>query len=144
MKQLSEEVLQKQKLTPFFFTGRTSEATKMCFLPGKHPLFRTGLAGFKGFKLMDMNGNGCFPGPKKCCLCWFIPKVNSKTSRLLCCFRKVPCWNLKLGNNGENIPPEIWRTTTQKWPKKNGVVSCFLKTPYFRVSNGIYENEFRW
>ena len=46
-------------------------------------------------------------------------------------FRKVTCWNLKLGNNGENIPPEIWRMTTQKWPENNGLGILFFENCLF-------------
>lgn len=134
----------KNKNSPLFFTGRTSEATKICVLPGKHRLFRTGLLVLRVSSWWKWTATAVFQVPKKCCLCWFIPKVNSKTSRLLCGLGKSPVETWNSETTVKTFPRKF-----DEWLPKNGPkivvwVSCFLKTAYFRVSNGIYENDFRW
>ena len=122
-----QEVLQKLKLTTFFLQGGLLKLQKCAFSLETIGFFVPDCLVLRVSSWWKWTARAVFQVPKNCCLCWFIPKVNSKTSRLLCCFRKVPCWNLKLGNNGENIPPEIWRMTTQKW----FVYLVYWKLPIF-------------
>lgn len=68
-----QEGLQKQKLTPFLYR-EDFWSYKNLRSPWKTSAFSYRIAGFKGFKLMEMNGNGCFPGPKKMLFVLVHPK----------------------------------------------------------------------
>ena len=134
----------KQKLTTFLRGGLLKLQKKSAFSLENIRFFVPDWLVLRVSSWWTWTATAVFPGPKKCCVCWFIPKVNSNTSRLLCCLGKSPVetWN-------SETTVKTFARKFDEWPPKNGPkimvwVSCFLKTPYFRVSNGIYENDFQW